>query len=212
MLDFSTLHQKSCRYFNIFYHRVENFARFLNKKRMSANMLTLAGLGFAVLGLNFLALENYFLAFLCLVLNRLCDVLDGAVARFSHISTFGIFFDIFADYAAAALLIWGFILGNEAQNAAAGAFYLVGLNLSGVALLALSAISKQDYVALNKTPFKVCLWGAIQNADIFTALTLMCLLPFWFMPIAIFFGLLLFGKTLLIISGAYWTLKIKKQN
>ncbi len=212
MLDFSTLHQKSCQYFNIFYIRVETFAEFLNKKHISANMLTSLGLGFAILGLNFLAMENYFLAFLCLVLNRLCDVLDGAVARFSHISAFGIFFDIFADYAAAALLIWGFILGNEAQNAAAGAFYLVGLNLSGVALLALSAISKQDYEALNKTPFKVCLWGAVQNADIFTALTLMCLLPFWFMPIAIFFGLLLFGKTLLILSGAYWTLKIKKQN
>ena len=208
---FSTFCKYFGRFLNAFYTLIERFARILIKLHISANMLTFLGLGFALFGLNFAAMESYFLTFVCLIINRLCDVLDGAVARKTAVKPFGIFLDMFADITAAALFIWGFILGNIFENAAAGSFYLVAFMIASTALLSFSIISKQDYAALNQSGLKICYLGAFQNADIFTALTLMCLLPFWFMPIAIFFGLLLIGKTLLIISGAYQTLVIAKR-
>lgn len=201
-----------CPFMNRIYFGLNRTALILVRFGIRADMLTLAGLIFAVLGLNFLALESYFMGFACLSFNRLCDLLDGQVARQTHITKFGAYFDIFADTTAAALLMWGFVLGNITQNAAAGCFYLTALLVSTTALLGLSSVSKQNDKSLNRSTLKICAWGALQNADIFGALLLMCLLPSYFIPIAIFFGLLLWGKTLLIISGAYWILKIQTQD
>ena len=52
------------------------------------------------------------------------------------------------------------------------------------------------------------MWGAAQNADIFAALFLMCVFPMFFMQLALFFGLFLIGKSLLVISNAYYNFEI----
>ena len=86
---------------------------------------------------------------------------------------------------------------------------MVTLNISAVALLAYALISKQDYKKINQSSLKICIWGNIQNFDTFIALCLMCGLNQYFMPIAVFFGLLLLGKSLIIVSKAYYILEIK---
>lgn len=50
--------------------------------------------------------------------------------------------------------------------------------------------------------------GAAENFDVTLALFLMCLIPGWFMPLALFFGIISLGKSLLFISGAYYNLVI----
>ncbi len=198
-----------CKIANLSYAKTLIIAKWLLKHNISANIITFSGIIMAGFGLNFLALENYFLAFLCLLLNRICDILDGICARLKNITQFGIFFDIVADYTSFALFLWGFILANPLQNATGGTFMLICLIISAVSLLTYALISKQDYKELNESNIKICLWGNIQNFDTFIALTLMCLFYEYFILISIFFGLLLLGKSLLIISRAYYTLEIK---
>lgn len=198
----------SCRFFNILYQKAVTASNWLRHRHISPNMITLTGLLFAILGLNFLAMEYYFLGLMCLLANRLADILDGITARHGQLTAFGAFLDIFADYTSTAMFIWGFILAVPAQNAVAGAFLLVTVTVSAAALLGFTAVSGQNYRRLNRSGFRICAWGTIQNFDTFIALFVMCLLPRIFMPIAIFFGLLSIGKSLLIVSGAYYTLVI----
>lgn len=198
----------ACPFLNILHQKADIMATWLLKHRITPNTITLFGLLFAILGLNFLALEHYFTALLCLLANRFCDVLDGIAARHNKMTAFGAFFDIFADYTSTALFIWGFILAVPSSNAVAGAFMLAALTASAAALLGFTAVSGQNYRRLNRSGFRICTWGTVQNFDSFAALFIMCLLPGYFMPIAIFFGLLSLGKTLLIISGAYYSLEI----
>lgn len=198
----------SCSYSKKAYAKLESFSKMLTKHGISANMITFAGLFFAVLGLNFLAISGYFFAFLCLVLNRLCDVLDGISARQHQITPFGAFLDICSDYTSAGLFILGFILANPDNNATSGAFLLVALLIASAALLGFAVISGQSYQDLNSNKSKICMWGALQNADIFAALFLMCIFSGLFMQIALFFGLFLIGKSLLVVSNAYYTLEI----
>lgn len=205
---FDKLEPITCKVANFFYQQFYNWAKWLTNHNISANLVTLCGIIFAILGLNFLALDSFLLAFFCLILNRICDILDGMCARLKQITPFGVFFDILADYSSFALFIWGFVLANPAINSAAGVFYLVTLNISAVSLLAYALISKQDYKKINQSAVKICLWGNIQNFDTFIALCLMLFLYQHFMPIAVFFGLLLLGKSLIIVSKAYYILEI----
>lgn len=198
----------SCSYSEKAYAKLETFSKMLTKHGISANMITFAGLFFAVLGLNFLAINGYFFAFLCLVLNRLCDVLDGISARQHQITPFGAFLDICSDYTSAGLFILGFILANPENNATSGAFLLVALLIASAALLGSALVGGHSYQELNSTKSKICMWGAMQNADIFAALLLMSILPVFFMQLALFFGLFLIGKSLLVISNAYYNFEI----
>ncbi|MBE6450868.1 MAG: CDP-alcohol phosphatidyltransferase family protein [Alphaproteobacteria bacterium] len=212
MMILNTLQPYTCKIANYVYHHAQNFAKFIVKHNITANAITFCGLIFAVLGLNFLALEYYALAFLTLILNRICDILDGMCARLKKITPFGIFFDISADYTSFALYLWGFTLANPEHNAKAGIFMLVCLIISAVVLLSYALISKQDYKKLNQSSIKMCLWGNLQNFDTFIALVLMCLFNAYFMQIATFFGLLSLGKSLIIASKAYYALEINAES
>ncbi len=197
-----------CSSLNSFYAQMEKLAGLLEKHSVNADFITLTGLFFAVLGVNFLAIESYFSAFFCLVFNRLCDILDGVVARRRQITAFGAFFDIVIDYFSLALFIFGFALAIPEKNAVASAFWLLTFTVSVAVLLGLLVVSKQNYHKLNQSQFKICLWGTVQNFDTSLALFLMCICPFWFMPLALFFGIISLGKSLLLISGAYYSLVI----
>lgn len=197
-----------CTQFTHIYLRLEKAAQWLTAHSIRPNTLTLAGIGFALIGLNFTAMEHYFSAFICFILNRLCDILDGIAARQSKPSLFGAFFDIFADYTSYALFIFGFILAAPQNNGPAGSFYLLTMIISAVSLLGFAMISGQNYRRLNESHLKICWWGTLQNIDNFAALFFMLILPWYFMPIAIFFGLLALGKSLLLLSSSYYKLEI----
>ena len=201
----------TCKIAGYAYECFYKTAQWLTEHNISANIITLIGVSFAIIGLNFLALEHYILALFCLILNRICDILDGMCARLKHITSFGVFFDIVADYTSFAIFIWGFSLANPVQNSAAGTFMLVCLIISAVTLLSYALISKQNYKIINQSNLKICIWGHIQNFDTFISLLLMCLFNQYFMPIAIFFSLLLIGKSLIITSKAYYVLEINNE-
>lgn len=77
-----------------------------------------------MLALPFLALGWYGAALAAIVLNRLLDGLDGALARRRGLSDAGGFLDISLDFLFYALVPFGFIVADPAQNALAGGWLL----------------------------------------------------------------------------------------
>ena len=94
--------------------------RVLDKPGITPDGLTLVGFAIGVLALPFLALGWYLAALVVILLNRLLDGLDGALARRRGLTDAGGFLDISLDFLFYALVPFGFILAAPEQNALAG--------------------------------------------------------------------------------------------
>src|SRR5574344_2173240 len=70
----------------------------LHKMGISANFVSITGFVIGLLAINFLSLENYGLALICILVNRIFDALDGAIARSDKPTDFGVFLDACLDY------------------------------------------------------------------------------------------------------------------
>ena len=67
----------------------KNFSR----SGISANLVSVSGFVIGIFAINFLAMEMYGYALFCILVNRAFDALDGAIARHSEVTDFGIFLD-----------------------------------------------------------------------------------------------------------------------
>lgn len=188
---------------------VERSGRKLAKIGVSANMVSISGFVIGLLAINFLAMNMYFWALLCILANRLGDALDGAVAKVKGKTAFGVFLDACLDYIFYAGIILGFALAN-ANNATAAAFLLFGFTASACAMLAYSTIAYGQKSgadeALSESPFY--LGGLAQGAETIIVLVVLCLIPGWFVPAAGVLGCWCLAKSLLVISTAYYNFVI----
>lgn len=132
---------------------LDRAARSLAHRGASANALTAAGLLFGLIAAVFVAAGLFGVALFFGAVSRVLDGLDGAVARTTHPSILGGYFDILADFTFYAALPLGFVFYDPAQNAVAGAvllasFFLNATSFLGFAILAekhdLSSIANGD--------------------------------------------------------------------
>jgi phosphatidylglycerophosphate synthase len=77
---------------------LNQLAALLDRPFISPDGLTLTGFVIGVLALPFLVLNSYLAALVAIVLNRLLDGLDGALARRRGLSDAGGFLDIALDF------------------------------------------------------------------------------------------------------------------
>ncbi|MBZ7251398.1 CDP-alcohol phosphatidyltransferase family protein [Klebsiella oxytoca] len=115
-------------------------AALLDRPAVSPDGLTLLGFAIGVLALPFLALGWYQAALAAIVLNRLLDGLDGALARRRGLTDAGGFLDISLDFLFYALVPFGFILADPASNALAGGWLLFAFIGTGSSFLAFAAL------------------------------------------------------------------------
>ena len=204
------LYQKNYTNLYVFF---DYFGEKIAKIGLSANLITLFGLCIGLLAMNFVAMQNYMTAIICILLNRFLDGLDGAVARQNKITDFGIFLDTTCDYVFYAAIIFGFAIANPEQNAISAAFLLFAFTVAAVTMLSYTIIAhkknKSSYLALNNSPFYF--WGIAQGAETFIALILLCLLPSYFMIIAISCGILSLIKAVGLGINAYYMFEISEK-
>ena len=98
---------------------------------MSANAFSLAGLAVGLTVVPLLAWGRYDMALLVILLNRLIDGLDGAIARHKGTTPFGGYLDIMCDMGFYAAVPIGFALAQPG-NALWAALLLAVLRLHGV--------------------------------------------------------------------------------
>ena len=194
-------------------NKINGFANLLHEKSVNANMITVFGFVIGMMAINFLALNMYFEALICILTNRFCDVLDGAVARIEGITKFGIFLDLCLDFVFYAGVIFGFALADPYENAVSACFLLFGFTASSSALLAYGLVTHNSSKKTDKqkleSPFY--LGGLAQGFETVCAFVLLCIMPFAFLPIAIALGCWCILKALVIVSTTYYKLVINEQ-
>ena len=208
--SFFAVCNKSCQKSkNIFNNIIQKTAKILIKLKVSANVVTLLGFVIGLLAINFLALESYGWALVCLLINRFCDILDGAIAKANKVTKFGIFLDATLDYIFYAGMIFGFALANPEQNSVAAAFLMFGFASSACALLAYGLVTSQknnSHADFGESPFY--LGGLAQGFETFVTLAVLCIVPRLFMPLAIVLGIFCFIKAVSVIISTYYLLEI----
>ena len=180
----------------------------LDNMSVTANGVTLTGFGIGVLALPFLALGWYFPALVAIVLNRLCDGLDGALARRKGLTDAGGFLDISLDFLFYALVPFGFILADPQMNAVAGGWLLfafIGTGSSFLAFAALAAKHQIDNPGYAHKSFYY-LGGLTEGTETILLFALSCLFPQWFAWMAWVFGALCWLTTFTRIWSGYQTL------
>lgn len=110
-------------------------------RHVAADHLTIGGFVIGLLALPALTLGWFKLALVFILLNRLVDGLDGAVARIQGASDRGAFLDIALDFMFYAAIPFGFALADPAHNALSAAFLLMGFIGTGSSFLAFATIA-----------------------------------------------------------------------
>jgi phosphatidylglycerophosphate synthase len=114
-------------------------------KTLQPNQITFIGFFFGILMCFLIFIHSYFLAILFLFLNRLCDGLDGVMARQTSPSPLGAYLDIILDFIIYAAFVLVFSLENQI-NLLTGVFLLFTYICTGTTFLTQAIIQPQlDY-------------------------------------------------------------------
>jgi phosphatidylglycerophosphate synthase len=110
---------------------------------LSANMVTLIGLGVGLMGAAAIVAGQFYLALALIVASRVADGLDGAVARATKVSDFGGYLDITADFLFYGAIPLAFVLFDPTSFGAAGAFLLTSFYVNGASFLGFSVLAEK---------------------------------------------------------------------
>jgi len=153
--------------------------------------VTLSGFFIGLLALPALALQAYGLALSFIVINRLFDGLDGAIAREQGLSDAGGFLDITLDFIFYASIPFGFALADPTNNAIAASFLLFCFMGTGASFLAFATMASKHQidnpVYANKSLYYI--GGITEGTETIASFVLMCLFPSYMAWIAWVFGI-----------------------
>ncbi|MCR9108313.1 CDP-alcohol phosphatidyltransferase family protein [Marivita sp. XM-24bin2] len=158
---------------------IDRPARALVARGISADQVTLVGFGIGLLGVVAAWMGLFGLAFLCLLMNRLADGLDGAVARLTHPTDRGAFLDIALDFMFYGLFPLGFALHEPSSNALPAAVLICSFIGTGSSFLAFSIIAEKRKITSEDYPTKgiYYLGGLTEGTETIALFVAMCLVP-----------------------------------
>ncbi len=122
---------------------LDRLGRSLAGSGVSADQVTVAGFVIGLAAAGAIAAEFYAAALLLILASRLCDGLDGAVARHSFRTDRGGFLDIVLDFAFYAAVPLAFVLARPETNAVAGAVLLASFYVNGASFLAYAVMAQK---------------------------------------------------------------------
>ncbi|MCR9072850.1 MAG: CDP-alcohol phosphatidyltransferase family protein [Alphaproteobacteria bacterium] len=156
---------------------------------ISANAVTVAGFVVGLGALPALAAEQYAVALALIVLNRLADGLDGAVARAAGPSDLGGYLDIVLDFIFYSAVVFGMALARP-EEAVFAAFLIFSFIGTGASFLAYAIIAAKRGVTTEARGVKSIFYlgGLTEGAETIACLVAMCLFPADFPWIAAVFG------------------------
>ena len=173
-------------------------ARAAVARGIPADQITLVGFGIGLVGVAAAASGAFWLALLCLALNRIADGLDGAVARLTKPTDRGAFLDIALDFMFYGLFPLGFALHDPATNALPAAVLIASFIGTGSSFLAFSIIAEKRGITSEQYPTKgiFYLGGLTEGTETIALFVAMCLFPSLFLWLAYVFAVLCFVTTL----------------
>ena len=160
--------------------------RTLARAGIGANAVTVAGLAPAI-GAGIVIAQGHYLAALALVLlNRLLDGLDGAVARIRGPSDFGGYLDILADFVFYIAVPIGFGFAAPA-NALPALVLVASFTLTGISFLAFATLAAKRGAQTSAHGSKSFFYstGLAEGGETIAVFLAMCIWPQAFVPIAL---------------------------
>ena len=161
---------------------------------VTANQITIFGFFMGLLAVPAIIAEHFSLALGLILLNRLCDGLDGAIARQTHTTDAGGFLDISLDFIFYSAIPFAFIVSHPEQNALAGSLLMLSFTATGSCFLAFAIMASKHNIDNPQYPNKSLhyMGGLAEGFETIVVLCLFCLFPEHFVPIA------------LVYAGACW--------
>jgi phosphatidylglycerophosphate synthase len=175
---------------------------------ITANQVTVFGFVLGLLAVPAIIAEQFNLALIFILLNRLCDGLDGAVARQTHTTDAGGFLDICLDFIFYSAIPFAFIVSHPEQNAIAGSFLMLSFTATGSCFLAFAIMASKHNIDNPQYPNKSLhyMGGLAEGFETIVVLCLFCLLPQHFVPIALVYAAACWITAGVRISTGYQTL------
>ena len=171
---------------------LQALARWLAGQGVRADHLTWAGFAVGLLAVPLIASGHPRWALLAMALNRLADGLDGTLARLTAPTDRGAFLDITLDFLFYASIPLAFALASPAANGLAAAVLLFAFMGTASSFLAFAVLAARRGLTSTAYPRKgfYYLGGLTEATETLTVFTLMCLVPTWFVPLALGFAAL----------------------
>ncbi|WP_352339462.1 CDP-alcohol phosphatidyltransferase family protein [Psychrobacter sp. 16-MNA-CIBAN-0192] len=182
----------------------------LHKRSITADQLTVVGFLIGLLALPLLAFEYWYAALAAIVLNRIFDGLDGALARYAkQSSSAGGYLDITLDFLFYAAIPLGFILANPEQNAIAGALLLATFIGTGSSFLAFAIAAEKFKIDRPQFKYKSFYYlnGLTEGTETIALFIAFCIWPQHFAFFATLFAIVCTITIFTRIYGGYHTLK-----
>jgi phosphatidylglycerophosphate synthase len=165
---------------------LSRMARGLVRAGIGADALTFIGFAIGMAAAVSIALQQFTAGLVLLLLSRLMDGLDGAVARLTQPTDRGGFLDITLDFLFYAAIPLAFAVADTAQNALPAAVLLASFMGTASSFLAFAIVAAQRGITSTALPAKsfYFLGGLTEATETIAAFVAMCLWPQWFAPIA----------------------------
>jgi phosphatidylglycerophosphate synthase len=164
---------------------------------LGANATTLGGFVIGLVALPLLAAGWFGGALIVILVNRLADGLDGAIARSQGPSELGGYLDILCDFLFYGAVVFGFVLAAPA-NHVPGAFLLFSFIGTGSSFLAFAILAARHGWETSERGRKSFfhLGGLTEGSETIALFILVCLFPAAFPALAWFFGVACWATTL----------------
>ncbi len=178
--------------------------RALAARGLTADGVTLAGLVIGLTSALAIWAGLFFLGLLLILVSRIADGLDGAVARASKKTDFGGYIDIVADFAFYGAIPLAFILHDPASNGVAGAILLTSFYVNGTSFLGFAILAEKRDMETAAQGIKSLYYsnGLLEGTETIVFFVLLCLFPGAFVPLALIFAALCFVTATLRVIGA----------
>jgi phosphatidylglycerophosphate synthase len=162
-------------------------AKVLIRFSITPNQVTIFGFVLGMLAVPAIIIEQFYPALGLILLNRICDGLDGAVARQTHSSDAGGFLDISLDFIFYSAIVCAFIVSHPEQNAVAGSLLMLAFTATGSCFLAFAIMASKHNIDNPQYPNKSMhyMGGLAEGFETIVVLCLFCLVPEHFVPIAL---------------------------
>lgn len=183
---------------------LDAIASTLEKSGLSANFVTVLGFGVGLGGAVTIAYGELLLGLILILINRVLDGLDGALARRLGPTDFGGFLDIVLDFLFYSAIPLSFAVLAPGDNAVAAAFLIFSFMGTGSSFLAFAVVAAKHGLSTEIRGRKsfYYLGGLTEGAETIAFFIACCIFPERFAMLAYIFGALCWVTTATRIAAA----------
>ena len=170
--------------------------RLLARVGITANQISVIGFGFGLAAALAVMLGSELAAVVLIAANRICDGLDGAVARASGTSDLGAYLDITLDFLSYSAVPFAFAVADP-EKALAASFLIFSFVGTGSSFLAFAIIAQKRGISTEIRGKKgfFYLGGLTEGSETIIFLVIVAYWPDLFVPLAFGFGSLCWVTT-----------------